>query len=75
MKKPIEWIVTIESRNEENFTKLLKWLSKQDVYEYTVLPNYMKETYNVRRIEISSAWTNNLYYLTKWIDKNISDEI
>ena len=75
MNNPIKWSVIIESRNDEDFQKLLKWLSKQEVYEYTVIPQHMKESYNVRRVEITSSWTNNLYYLTKWIDKNISDGV
>ena len=74
MKQANHWELTIESRNREDFSKLIKHLADSDLYEYTVEPMIHKESYFCSVITISGCWTNNLKSLCNSIDALMQEQ-
>ena len=74
MKQANHWELTIESRNREDFSKLIKYLADSDLYEYTVEPVVSRDSYFCSVITISGRWTNNLKSLCNSIDELMQEQ-
>lgn len=75
MSKVINWEITIDIKDDKQYEKLVSFLGKSHLYTFYCEPHFMLESTTVHRVTISCSWTNNLFYLSKWIEKNISDSI
>jgi len=75
MSKPIKWLLDLEITNNKDYEKLINFMSKSQFFTFKAEPNKMLDSENTHNITIYCKWTNNLIHLSKWIDKNISDEI
>ena len=74
MKNANHWELTVESRNREDLSKLIKHLADSDLYEYTVEPVVSRDSYFCSVITISGCWTNNLKSLCHSIDELMSEQ-
>jgi len=73
MSNVISWVLVIDL-DEKSYKKLVKYLGNSVLYDFEAEPTKMMESTTCSRITISCSWSNNLKVLSKWIDKNISDE-
>ena len=74
MKYANNWELTVESRNREDFSKLIKHLADSDLYDYTVEPVVSRNSHICSVITISGCWTNNLKELCNSIDELMSEQ-
>lgn len=74
MSNVIHWTLQIDV-TEEQYKKLVTFLGESMVYEFEAEPMAAMESMLCSRVTVTCSWTNNLRKLSKWIDKNIPDEI
>jgi len=75
MSNVISWSVSLQIKDDKSYEKLITYLGKSHLYTFEAEPNTMLESSNTHTVIVYCSWTNNLRYLAKWIDKNISDEM